>query len=283
MNKIISGDLGNPIAYGLTSEIYPWAQEHVLKLFYNWVSLESIENEAWVSRAIYESGLPVPEVGEIVRVKERIGLIYQRVDGDSMYKVGQRKPWNVPRYSKRAAKLHVEIHSHSISADFPSQRQILEKSIHQAEVLPSHLRSKVLKALEAMPDGHQLCHGDFWPGNIMMTPRGEVVIDWNNASLGNPLADVARTSIGTLGAVRTRQFKRTNLSYGTSRTSQIKNSLLQLIIRICYPLYLNHYFKLCPGGEEEYRRWLPIVAAARLSHNIPELEKILIEQVEKNL
>jgi len=32
-----------------------------------------------------------------------------------------------------------------------------------------------------------------------------------------------------------------------------------------------------------YRRWLPIVAAAKLSDNIPELEKMLIAQVERNL
>jgi hypothetical protein len=56
-----------------------------------------------------------------------------------------------------------------------------------------------------------------------------------------------------------------------------------MVVRIFLPAYLNRYFQLCPGDEEEYRRWLPIVAAARLSHNIPELEKMLIEQVERNL
>ena len=62
------GDFGNPIALCRTSEIYSWDQQHVLKLFYDWVGLESIENEARISRAICESGLPVPEVGEIVHV-----------------------------------------------------------------------------------------------------------------------------------------------------------------------------------------------------------------------
>jgi uncharacterized protein (TIGR02172 family) len=277
------GDLGNPIAYGRTSEIYRWGEKHVLKLFYDWVDLESIENEAQVTRRIYESGLPVPEVGELVHVNERTGLIYQRLEGASMYKEIQRKPWNIARYFKRAVELQVEIHSHSIAGHLPSQRQILERSIHQAEALPGHLRSKVLAALAPLPDGNQLCHGDFWAGNIQMTRHGEVVIDWHNASRGNPLADLARTIIGTLGGIRTRQIRRLNLSYGTSKTGQIKNSLLQLMVRVSSPIYLNHYFKLRPGGEDECRRWLPIVAAARLSRNIPELEKMLIEQVERTL
>jgi uncharacterized protein (TIGR02172 family) len=283
MNKTMSRDLGNPIALGRTSEIYSWDQEHVLKLFYDWVELESIENEARISRAIYESGLPVPAVGEIVHVNERIGLVYQRVYGDSIHKITQRKPWKIPQYSRRIAELHVQIHSHSISTNLPSQRQMLERSIHQADALPYHLRSNVLTVLESMPDGRQLCHGDFWPGNILITRHGEVIIDWNRASYGNPLADVARTINATLGFIKTKQVKRSFLSYGESKTSQVKNSLFRMVVSISYRVYLRRYFQLCPGGEEEYHRWLPIVAAARLADNIPEFEKMLIEIVEKNL
>lgn len=198
-----------------------------------------------------------------------------------MYAVVKCKPWRLFRFYKRSAELHVEIHAHSISAELPSQRQFLEKSIQVAQALPGHLRSKVLTALESLPDGNQLCHGDYWGGNILLTPQGEVIIDWHNASRGNPLADLARSTIGHFGATKTRQFNRPNLTYGTSRTNQIKNSLFQSFASISYPIYLCYYFKLCPGGEEEYRRWLPIVAAARLSHNIPELEKMLIAQVER--
>ena len=276
-------DLGKPIAYGRTAEIYAWHQWQVLKLFYDWFGLENIENEARITRAIHESGLPIPAVGEIVRVKERNGLVYQRIYGDSMFKVSQRKPWNIPRYFKRTAELHAEIHSRSISANLPSQRQMLERNIQKAEALPNYLRSKALAALEAMPDGNQLCHGDFWGGNILITPFGEIIIDWFRASCGNPLADLARTTNGFLGFTRTKQIKRTFLSYGASKTSQIKNSMLQTLVRICYPVYLQRYFQLCPGGEAEYQRWLPIVAAARLSDNIPEFEKMLIAQVERYL
>ena len=44
--------------------------------------------------------------------------------------------------------------------------------------------------------------------------------------------------------------------------------------------YLRRYFALRPEGYEEYGRWLPIVAAARLSENIPELERWLLAQAE---
>jgi len=277
----MSRNLGSPISSGRTAEIYHWDREHVLKLFYDWVTLESIENEARIAGTIYECGLPVPEVGEIVCVNERTGLIYQRVSGDSLYKAAQRKPWNVIRYLRRSAELQAEIHSHSISTGLPSQRQILERNIRQAVGLPGHLRAKALAALDAMPDGNQLCHGDFWGGNILMSSRGEVVIDWNRASYGNPLADLARTTNAAMAFLRTNQVRRAFLSYGKSRFSQVKNSLLRIIVRITYPIYLRRYFQLRPGSEEEYKRWLPIIAAARLVDEIPEFDSFLIEQVEK--
>jgi aminoglycoside phosphotransferase (APT) family kinase protein len=134
-----------------------------------------------------------------------------------------------------------------------------------------------------MPDGHQLCHGDFWPGNILMSPHREVVIDWNRASYGNPLADLARTTNAIMAFLKTNQVRRAFLSDGKSRWSQVKNSLLRIIVRIAYPIYLRRYFQLRPGSEEEYQRWLPSIAAARLVDEIPELDSFLIEQVESNL
>ncbi|TMA37195.1 MAG: aminoglycoside phosphotransferase family protein, partial [Deltaproteobacteria bacterium] len=43
--------------------------------------------------------------------------------------------------------------------------------------------------LETLPDGDQLCHGDMHPGNIMLSRRGPMVIDWTNARRGHPAAD----------------------------------------------------------------------------------------------
>ncbi len=110
-----------------------------------------------------------------------------------------------------------------------------------------------------------------------------MIIDWNRACYGNPLADLARTTNAIVAFLKTNQVRRTFLSYGKSRFGQGKNSLFRIIVRITYPIYLSRYFQLRPGGEEEYQRWLPIIAAARLVDEIPELDAMLIEQVETSL
>ena len=67
------------------------------------------------------------------------------------------------------------------------------------------------------------------------------------------------------------------------RKDRSSNSSTEAAIRIFHAVYVHRYFRLRPGGKDEYRRWLPIVAAARLSEKIPELQPWLIARAEKLL
>lgn len=94
----MDGDLGQPIAFGRTAEIYAWQEGQVLKLFHSGFALEDIEQEARIAGAMHASGLPVPSVGEIVRVNGRNGLVYQRVEGESMWESGGVGEWESGRW-----------------------------------------------------------------------------------------------------------------------------------------------------------------------------------------
>ncbi|MFJ5875307.1 MULTISPECIES: phosphotransferase family protein [unclassified Streptomyces] len=48
-------------------------------------------------------------------------------------------------------------------------------------------------------DGDQVLHLDLHPGNVILTRRGPVAIDWCNAGAGDPAADVAMTMV-TVGS-----------------------------------------------------------------------------------
>lgn len=259
-------NLGQPIAYGRTAEIYAWPNGKVLKLFHDWFELHSIEYELQSANAVQASGLPVPAVGEIIEVNGRKGLIYQRVEGVPMLELMSKRPWGIFGFARRMAQLHADMHTKIIKVDIPAQHERLRYKINHADALSNTLRRKVLAALEAMPAGDRLCHGDFHPGNIMIANGDEVIIDWIDSSLGNPLSDLARTTIITMGAIE---------------NGQIPNPFLNIAIRIFHIMYIRRYFSLLPGEWEEYQHWLPIVAAARLSENIPEMEQWLIVRCSK--
>lgn len=260
--------LDKPIARGRTAEVYDWGEEHVLKLFYDWFDFEAIEYEMKIARAVHISGVKSPAVKELIQVRGRNGLIYERVAGDSMIKAFQRSPWNVVQYGRLLAQLHAQMHDCVFDADVLAQHKRLQNKIKSADALSNSLKTSLLNTLHAsrLPDGDRVCHGDFHPDNVLLSEDDATIIDWTDASRGNPMADVARTSIILLGV---------------AESAQTPNLLVKGLVKIFRSTYLRHYFHLRPGGEDEYRRWLPIVAGARLSEGIPELEKWLVKQAEK--
>jgi uncharacterized protein (TIGR02172 family) len=253
--------LGQPLARGRTADIYAWQDGTILKLFHNWFDLDSIQYEAGIARAVHASGLPVPRVGELMRVNARFGLVYERIHGRSMLEALQRRPWMVFNYAHLQASLHAQMHTRTIDVRLPSQRERLEHKIRQASALPAPLQTVLLSRLESLPQGDRLCHCDFHPGNILLNEGQAVVIDWIDSSLGHPLADVARSSLIALGAVAGHQ---------------ITDPRMKIVVRLFNSIYLRSYFRLLPAGKQEYQHWLPVVAAARLSDNMPELEDWLV-------
>ena len=261
--------LDTPFARGRTADVFAWQPGQVLKLFHNWFALTEVEFEQRIGRAVHASGVRAPAViGEIVQVQGRNGLIYERINGRSMLEVASSQPWQVFTLAKRFAALHAQMHEHIFNADIPTQRSKLDHRIRHNESLPEALRTALLARLASLPDGEAICHGDFHPGNVLVTPQGDTVIDWIDASRGNPLADIARTSIIFLGATATKQ---------------VPNIFIKMFMNLFHTAYVREYFRLRPHGVDEYNRWLPIVAAARLAEGMPELEQWLVAKIEQGL
>jgi uncharacterized protein (TIGR02172 family) len=256
--------LDKPLARGRTADVYEWDDETVLKLFHDWFDLENVEYEFELARAVNASGVKSPLAKEIVNMEGRNGLFYERVHGESMLATLMRKPWKVMDYARILARLHAQMHECVFDATIPAQRKRLENKINHTDALSTALKEALLKDLRSLPDGDRVCHGDFHPANVLISREGATVIDWIDSSRGNPLADVARTTIILRGAAVTSA-----------------NRFLRFLIKTAHAMYLQEYFRLRPNGEDEYRRWLPIVAAARLSENIPELKEWLVRQAEK--
>jgi aminoglycoside phosphotransferase (APT) family kinase protein len=251
-------DLDKPLAIGRTAKIYAWKEGWVLKVYEDWFGRGDIEYEARLAAAIRASGLPIPAVGEILEVDGRLGLEYERVDGEEMLDLLSRRPLGMIHFARRLAELHVELHAIEIDG-LPAQRERLERKIRASAHLTAALKQAALTALARLPDGSVLCHGDFHPKNVLVTPTGEIVIDWIDAASGNPLADVARSSVIYLGEAA-RLGRR------------------GLLLRFLNAIYLRHYFELRPDAREEFRAWLPIIAAARTSENIEPINAWLVKK-----
>ncbi|NQU29097.1 MAG: aminoglycoside phosphotransferase family protein [Anaerolineae bacterium] len=133
-----------------------------------------------------------------------------------------------------------------------------------ASALSPAQKESAINAVRQLPTGNKLCHGDFHPDNILMSTRGAVTIDWTTANMGNPLADLARSSlILQLG----------DLPPGTPAMTRWMVSAGR---RLFHKTYLKHYFELRPENQEQFVAWRTPTVAARLGDGIPEEKEQLL-------
>jgi len=149
------------------------------------------------------------QLGEVITVNKWVRLLYPKYAGKPMGENLACHPRRFISYTLALAKLHAEMHTKPMNADIPSLRHRLGHKIWDAKQLPENIRVTALKVLEIIPDGDWLCHGDFHLGNDMLSQPEPVIINWIDASIGNPMANVARTSILAQGMVEAgSQFSR---------------------------------------------------------------------------
>jgi aminoglycoside phosphotransferase (APT) family kinase protein len=159
------------IAAGRASEVFDLGDGRVLRRFKGG---GCPEREALVMRHARSHGYPMPEVLEV----RTDALVLERVEGPTMWEAVAATPATIREHAALLAKLHRDLHE-----------------IDSPEGLP------------AAADGGCLLHLDLHPANVILSPRGAVVIDWTNARRGEAAFDVAvtwligatSTGLGSLG------------------------------------------------------------------------------------
>jgi uncharacterized protein (TIGR02172 family) len=255
-----------PIAQGRTAEIFLWGDNEVLKLYRDWCPSDWIDYEQKIAHAVHEAGIPTPAPGEIVDVNGRRGLVYERLEGISMLRDMNARPWTILKHARSLAELQVEINQKSIPG-LPSVKDGLRNGISTSRHLRDDQKEKILTLLDTLPEGKSLCHGDYHPDNVFLIKSGPVIIDWVTSSRGSPWADVARTSM--------------ILEVAPKAVGKQVSTMVLMMIQLYRRMYLNRYQKIVPDEDNEGERWLPIIAAARLNEEIVLEREALLKIVER--
>jgi aminoglycoside phosphotransferase (APT) family kinase protein len=236
---------------GRTAEIFAWDEGRVLKLYRTDFPREWVDWEAKLTRAISEAGVPAPQVFDVLDVEEQRGIIMEWISGPSMITALRANLLNVIRHARLLAELHAQMHERSIP-DLPSQHENLKRRIQEAKVSLA-IQAAALQRLERLPQGTTLCHGDFHPGNVVLTTHGPRILDWPAAVCGNPLGDVARTSL----ILRLIEPSQTSFAW-----------TLRLRRDIFHAIYLRRYLQLRSVSHAAIEAWLFPMAVARTLENV---------------
>ena len=157
------------VARGREAEILDLGGGRVLRRY---LAGGNPEREALVMEHARRHGYPAPAVYEA----REDALVLERLDGATMLSDLRRRPWRLRAHAETLALLHKRLHR--------------------------------IEPPAGLGEGSALIHLDLHPLNVLLTPRGPVVIDWTNARAGDPALDVALTWVigSTSGGLLGRLF-----------------------------------------------------------------------------
>ena len=188
----MSIELGRRLAEGRTADVFELGAQRVVKLVKAGFSEDSLRSEADKTRAAVAAGAPAPWVHGVAAFQGRPGIVFDRVDGETMVERILESPDRVAGWGEELATIHARILS--LETDqLPDVRIRLAARIEGARLLSPELRGRALEALAGLSGGSAILHGDFHPMNILVDDDRTVVIDWVDAARGPAAADVART------------------------------------------------------------------------------------------
>jgi aminoglycoside phosphotransferase (APT) family kinase protein len=257
------------IAEGREAEMFEWEDGTILRLARNEGAHADVQWQVWLLSVADAAGLRVPKVYEQLEIQGRPGIVMERIQGPDLLSLVERRPFMVWRAGRLTGRLHAEMHRASIGTDLPSTKDRVRRMTALREHVSEEIAQWASSELERLPDGDALCHGDFHPANILLAGDEPVIIDWSNATQGDPHADVARTL----------------LIFRIGEPPQRSGIAIRALARFGRRLLLSAYLRgYRAGGSLDaalVERWVPVRAADRLADGITEERPALLRIIRR--
>jgi aminoglycoside phosphotransferase (APT) family kinase protein len=278
--------LGQRIGEGGCAEVFEWGDGKVLKLFRSNTDIYAVNREYRNSRMAWQVGLPAARAYELLELNGRLGIVFERLEGQTMterfYSRGADQPTGsggteevirqLDEDVRQTARILFKIHSCAIPEDLgqglEQQRDYLKEAISRQQHLTEAEKASITAILDALPLKRRLCHGDPNPGNVFMTSAGPVMIDWMDTTVGNPEGDLAEYVILLRYAVLPPETPDLVVSSFHAWRSRMEY------------VFMEEYTKLSGVTAEDVEAWVVPTAARKLAADaISEAEKAILVKV----
>ena len=218
----------------------------VLKVFDSDYSKADILNEALNQARIEETGLNVPKLLEVSKIDGKWAIRTEYIPGKTLAQLMEENPDNLDEY----LDLFVNIQKEIFSKEAPLLNKIKDKFNRKisASRFDATTRYELHTRLDSMKNHKKICHGDFTPSNIIITPGGDYsILDWSHVTQGNAAADAARTY----------------MLFCLKGMDEVAEK------------YLALFCKKTDTAKQYVQRWMPIVACTQSVKGKPEEQEFL--------
>lgn len=217
--------------------------EMVIKRFDHSYLKSQVINEALNMARVEETELNTPALLAVRQDSDYWEIVMAYVEGETLSSLMKEDM----KYLELFVDLQIKVHeTHS-----PILSKMKDKLNHKikSSSLPATIRLGLRRSLDKQNIDLCLCHGDFFPSNVIISKESEpYIIDWAHASMGSKNADVC-------------------------------NSYLELWIEFSKSIadsYLAIYCEKTKTDQADILSWLQVTAAARLSKKVSSEESFLL-------
>jgi aminoglycoside phosphotransferase (APT) family kinase protein len=218
-----------------------------IKVFSNDYSKADILNEACNQARVEDCGLNIPRIREVCKIDGKWAIATEFVEGETLAALMEKNPKKMDEYLDTFVRLQMEIHSKRVH-NLNKLKDKMNRKISETD-LDATTRYELHTRLDGLPVHNKVCHGDYNPSNIIVTPDKELyILDWAHVTQGNASADVARTY----------------LLFSLAGQTEIADR------------YLDLFCHLSDTAKQYVQKWMPIVAASQsVKGNAKEREFLL--------
>ncbi len=222
-----------------------------VKVFNEEYSKADVLNEALNQARVEETGLAIPKILSVTKQDGKWAIVTEFIEGKTMAQIMEEEPDRINALLEQFVDIQLSIHA-CRAPQLNKLKDKMNRKISQT-ALDATTRYDLHTRLEGMPKHDKVCHGDFNPSNIIITPEGKpFIIDWAHATQGNASADAARTYLLFM------------LAGQEERAAQ----------------YLKLYCQRSNTAKQYVQKWLPIVAASQSVKGKPEEREFLLSWVD---
>jgi aminoglycoside phosphotransferase (APT) family kinase protein len=246
--------LGDVVAYGSRSVVHAYGRGAVAKVPRPATPDSWIHAEAEYVEAVRRVGAPAPSLLGLEQVFGRPASVWERVDGPSLWQQVVDRPDRGADVGRRLAHVQLALFELVPPVTLPEQRDRLVSKIRWSA---ANVDASLGLALGLMPPRDatpRLCHGDLHPSNVIVGKDGPVLVDWFDACRGDPVADVARSTLTLLGEGMTTPTHLPGADRGT--------------LGVLTQAYLSRLRESRDIPPDLLKRWRAINAAARLAEGL---------------
>lgn len=208
--------------------------DKTIKLFNENYSKADVLNEALNQARVEETDLNIPKIHEVTKIDGKWAIVLDYIDGKTLAQLIEENPEKKNEYIELLVDIQMQVHTKRV----PLLTRIKDKMNRKIDLtdLDATTRYELHTRIASMPKHNKVCHGDFNPSNIIITPDGvPYILDWAHVTQGNASADVARTYL---------LFHLAGDKAGAE-------------------FYLNTFCKKSDTAKQYVQKWMPIVAASQ--------------------